>query len=396
MSITATPHGTPLDKLANGQLYYKLCMAFGQENVEIHREGVKSNWTHTPNLLAVHGAKRGFKDSYKRDTKGEEYQLNCPYCGDTRQRLYINHGWASKDGVTNSWKTFLAHCHNENCLASPDRQDQLYEYVMRRIHMHKRFDPQMIRSSKAPSTFDGRPPGIITPLDQLPISTPGRRYLVDRQFDPDELARDWGVGVVMQARHQLFAGRIYIPMMFKGQLAGWMCRFPADKLGALSLKEANIRKYLFSAGIHTSDMFYNYDQAKNYQFTILVEGATSAWKAGPWALGCCGNRVHDRQGELLRERAIEGSLDLVVLMLDPDQSASEIRQGRPHHQIVAERTLKSYLGRTTLLPVMLPAGTDPGKLSRRFILEETIRTGRSRGIAKSRLQLLQDQLKRLP
>ncbi len=34
------------------------------------------------------------------DEVGEEYSTSCPFCGDTRGRLYVNHLWGTKDKFT--------------------------------------------------------------------------------------------------------------------------------------------------------------------------------------------------------------------------------------------------------------------------------------------------------
>lgn len=55
--------------------------------------------------------------------------MNCPWCLDTRQRLYINHQWGEPDPVTGGKKLHLAHCFNEGCVDSYPRQKALYDRV---------------------------------------------------------------------------------------------------------------------------------------------------------------------------------------------------------------------------------------------------------------------------
>ena len=56
---------------------------------------------------------------------GEEYVLNCPFCGDTRHRFYINHMWGTKDDSSGSLNLWLMHCYNENCEENIENQDVL-------------------------------------------------------------------------------------------------------------------------------------------------------------------------------------------------------------------------------------------------------------------------------
>src|SRR4249920_1968854 len=54
---------------------------------------------------------------------GEYYRLCCPYCNDTRYRLYVNHMYGQKDRFGRRMK-FLAVCYNETaCMAKRENQD---------------------------------------------------------------------------------------------------------------------------------------------------------------------------------------------------------------------------------------------------------------------------------
>lgn len=53
---------------------------------------------------------------------GEEYVLNCPFCGDRRGRFYVNHAWGTYDTVTGSWNYHLIHCFNEDCHLKSSRR----------------------------------------------------------------------------------------------------------------------------------------------------------------------------------------------------------------------------------------------------------------------------------
>ena len=60
---------------------------------------------------------------------GEYYRINCPYCSDTRQRLWISYRWAEVDPRTRSELLHLAICFNEDCIDSYEVRQDLFERV---------------------------------------------------------------------------------------------------------------------------------------------------------------------------------------------------------------------------------------------------------------------------
>jgi hypothetical protein len=47
---------------------------------------------------------------------GEYYRVNCPFCNDTRHRLWVNHMFGQPDANGQPMR-FLVVCYNDNCLA---------------------------------------------------------------------------------------------------------------------------------------------------------------------------------------------------------------------------------------------------------------------------------------
>ena len=59
---------------------------------------------------------------------GEQYAVNCPFCGDTRQRLYISHMWDTEfvqNNVRYHCSDRLMHCFNEDCVAHPENRQKI-------------------------------------------------------------------------------------------------------------------------------------------------------------------------------------------------------------------------------------------------------------------------------
>src|ERR1017187_9480324 len=97
----------------NQSLYGMLTYHFGEVRITSEMEAMQ-----------CHYRKNVLTGEWQLDIAhpGEYYIISCPYCGDTRFRLRINHRWGVTDerGHSNLW---LAHCHNERCLeGNPERR----------------------------------------------------------------------------------------------------------------------------------------------------------------------------------------------------------------------------------------------------------------------------------
>ncbi len=63
----------------------------------------------------------------KVSNPGEYLRVNCPYCGDTKFRLWVNHRWGVYDQRTGTCNRWLAICYNEGCLANDDNREDFIE-----------------------------------------------------------------------------------------------------------------------------------------------------------------------------------------------------------------------------------------------------------------------------
>ena len=92
-------------------LYFRLKRQFGKVLVTNRGMG-----------LVIRPAGLGSKPSIV--SNGEYYRVNCPFCNDTRFRLYINHRWFEHK--------HMANCFNESCTSGElgkMRLDQLYLWL---------------------------------------------------------------------------------------------------------------------------------------------------------------------------------------------------------------------------------------------------------------------------
>src|SRR5205085_9645610 len=82
------------------------------------------------------------------DWPGEYYAVSCPYCSDTRQRLWINHRWGKYVPELKLDNLFLAICFNEDCLKRSGRA----------LHLPARVFDDFVRGGRPDPVLPGRPP----------------------------------------------------------------------------------------------------------------------------------------------------------------------------------------------------------------------------------------------
>ena len=260
------------------------------------------------------GIKKGRPDNLRAEVlhSGEELRVSCPYCNDTRKRLFINHRWGVKDeyGRQNLW---LAHCWNEECLSSYLRQKRLYELVFTN-ERPPRLD-QLLRGRIVDwRNIPAAPPGPVVPLSELAArdtSHPAVQYLRQRRFDPDYLSERYQVGFCLESVYALAENRIYIPITMDGKLRGWQGDPP---------------KYWSMPNMRRRELAYNWDSAVLHNTIVIVEGPADVWRTGPQALGCIGKTLSPELRHRLIGLCKQGSC---VVMLDPKQDVREALKKRP-------------------------------------------------------------------
>jgi hypothetical protein len=313
--------------------------------------------------------------------KGEYYKLPCPYCDDTRYRLYVHHLFHTDDPLTGRPMRHLAVCFNNDCLKT--RYRDFEERLFMQISMQER---EALRRKHADRAYAARglPVGPV-PMPEKVVSLRSLRpdhravsYLVGRGFDLDELDDNWVARYCVGASgvHAQAAERIIAPIYFDGECVGWQGRWPAD----LDWKSAKIPKYYTPRGFTKSRYVYNYDLARRHRIMVVCEGVTDVWAVGREAVALLGKTVSGAQKELLGAWA-RRTQGLLVLMLDPD--AWKVPEGQhPEHVAAKHRDLLYELRRATggrLVEVELPDGQDPAALGREAVWAEIRRAAGTAG-----------------
>jgi hypothetical protein len=273
---------------------------------------------------------------------GEYYCVNCPFCRDSRYRLWVNHLYGSDYENGRRSHTHLATCYNENCMAQPGRRAQLEQLI---------FGPgrPLLKKVqiKAPSCefvhTAVEPPGEVCSIAGMPDTHPAVQYMRSRGFDPMELDKHFSVGVctrIENVRYRIMLNRVYIPIVFNHALVGWQGRASND---------ASTPKYYNCPGTSKSRMLYNFDNASREPYVVVVEGVPSVWRIGRAAVCLFGKTM-----SLFQQTTISTTWagKPVVLILDNDAKAERDQ---------AISLLRAR--RCDVRPVYLPDKRDPADYS---------------------------------
>ena len=292
---------------------------------------------------------------------GQYFTASCPFCNDTRKRLWINHRWGVKDPETGSLNLYLAHCFNEECLQQSGRSWELYRMVYTPF-THELGEDLLVPAHRPAPARIVKWPGRQVGIGDLWGNHPCRLYLDDRGFDVALLASKLHVNYCLEASadYGLAQSRIIIPVCMGGQLKGWQARYvgePDDK---------NVPKYFNMPGMKKSELLYNYDTARQYPFVLLCEGVTDVWKAGPASVAMFGKTLSAMQKALIGTAWANGT---AVVLLDGDASTEAQEIYRELEGVVRQRVL-----------VSLPEGSDPGGLPAQVLAEQVANAARKQGI----------------
>jgi hypothetical protein len=316
---------------------------------------------------------------------GEFYTVNCPYCGDTRKRLWFNHtyGQLDDDGRIINWRVL---CYNEGCLSGNDRRAvenredleiRLFNAEIRAAD--RRFNLAILpgkRGDDGPLTAVEMP-GLVVGLDRLPHDHEAVRYMDDRGYDVGLLGRKYGLCYCRKAFefHQA-QGRIVIPIEMDGLLVGWQARY----VGELDWKETGVRKYYNLPGMKKRKMLYNWDRASRGGVVVIVEGVTSVWTIGDAGTALLGKSITAHQMQLLIGLAPAGGRPrCLVLMLDPD--ADQDHKERRRLDAAFSSLTNTYLKTGgAAVRVHLPKGKDPGDFDHETIWDMIYNAGDDRRV----------------
>jgi len=126
------------------------------------------------------------------------------------------------------------------------------------------------------------------------LQRPHRKYLKGRHFDPDELAKLWGLqGFGPVSR---FAWRLFIPIRLGSETVSWTTRAIVDYGQRYITAKHNEER------ISSREVLYGAELARHG--VVVVEGPTDAWSIGAGAVATLGVGYSQTQLRLLSEYPI--------------------------------------------------------------------------------------------
>ena len=326
----------------NDFLYHRLHNLFGA--VRVAHEGIGATIVPQP---------AGSKYKYRMTETGEYYCVDCPFCGDRKQRLWINHNWGV--GVKEDKMLWAAHCYNDGatCMENWNNVKTLHNkvyYAVGRQSVIARVRPGKKRDRSATCQL----PSNLVPVSELPEDHSIVRYMVDKRgFDLDLLSKAYGVsalpGIDMNQLH--LRNRFVIPYVFNGKTVGWQARYCDE----LDWKASRIPKYYTATGFSKSAFIYNFDTARKFPFVIICEGMTDVWSAGPYSISLLGCTASQQQ--------------LTLLLRNWDQFYVALDRTKDVTDEVRAKLVDPLREKAAVYEVELPKGSDPDKLGAQAFMD---------------------------
>jgi hypothetical protein len=333
--------------MRNELLYKALASVFEQEP-RIINEGAPAVVTLTTPTVTFDNNVETYLPA-NNATGGEQYAVCCPFCGDTRYRLYFSHMWNSiikTDRTTYRCSKHLMRCFNEECVSLRDTGNAEKDAICRRnfekvcsaldtaMQTAQSFDIDSVRQQAEQDletmANQVKLPKIRVPIDDKAVPAAILQYWIkERGYSMDTL-KQWDVQVglldyPMKRGHSTLVQFPFtiLPVYQYGQYWWWQGRLtPPDGTldGALEVDEfgEEYPKYYIPAGAKKSWTLYNLDDAQYYNDVVLVEGITDVWRVGKRAMAMFGKTLSSAQRHVLAARFAKKRIILVPDMNDPD------------------------------------------------------------------------------
>ncbi len=296
---------------------------------------------------------------------GEYYRVNCPFCGDTKKRLWVNHAYNQLDANGREMR-FLATCYNENCLSDFEKwkrfNDVIYGFQNAQNRNQSPFAVYegIIEDPSKPAQMPGP---VCQEVALLPAAHKAVQYMCgERRYSRDMLTR-YQISYCAQAHPQYRAAqdRIVFPIVMDEKLVGWQCRYIGDADWHVT------PKYYGLPGMRKRNMLYNFDRAKHMPFVVVVEGPTDVHVIGDAAVAVLGKHLSRYQVQRLVS-TWEGKP--IVMLFDSD-ARDEMRG--------AVQDLVNYR-QNPVVEVELHEGFDPGDYDQITLWNTIHARARDRGI----------------
>jgi DNA primase len=182
---------------------------------------------------------------------------------------------------------------------------------------------------------------IVFPNGTQQLTQRAKDYLISRNFNPEDLAREWGLMSTGNIGDYKF--RILAPIYLNGVLISYQCRDITGKANTPYLPcriDQSVYNFEYS--------LYGIDKAvQKSKKCVVVEGITDVWRLGPGSLGTFGINFTNKQVQLLSK-----TFDEIFILFDPEDQAQE----------QADKLFFSLRGYNKKCEVLTLDSGDPGDL----------------------------------
>lgn len=255
---------------------------------------------------------------------GEQYKVSCPFCRDTRTRLYINHTYGQPDDTGRL--RYIARCYNEDCLKQEENRDKLKTMLTAFINVPNR-GSMAIRPLAAAWDIPQVRSKPVLPEDTIPLTElhsmiPNHVAITwlmqTRQYSWDMIRQH---NVMYCFRSQMWptaTNRIIFPCYANGELYGWQARY----IGKPPHKR--VPKYFNLPNMQKESVFYNWDVAKHSPYLVITEGIPAVHFLGHAAVAVLGKTISPMQFSLLQ--AFKGKPIIVWFDTDAQNKLLYLKQ----------------------------------------------------------------------
>lgn len=282
------------------------------------------------------------------DSDGEQYNVCCPFCGDTRFRLTIPHTYGTTIHTRSGEKIQFpsaAWCFNEtHCMDDKRKRRELKRTVLEG-HPPILFQPED-NEGEEETTDEVVYPSKLVKLSSLSKDHRARWYLREkRRFDPLQLDK-LGFRYCPEDDRKLVRERIFIPILNRYlELVGGQMRLPRDVDGKFP------PKYFTLTDTRLGSVLFNFWRAQEEDTIVVTEGVFDALRAGKRGVASFNCHLTKQQRDKLLDR------DMVIFAYDPGFKEDSTTRRSYEQRINQLRSAGVVVRELTL-----PDGKDPADM----------------------------------
>jgi hypothetical protein len=290
------------------------------------------------------------------------YRVNCPFCTDTQQSLWVSYRWGERTHWRRPRDLRLAVCYHRDCLSRPGVAQELCDFVFGGSTHWLMPDPVRGGHRLVVTGWPVKKPGELSwRLSVLEDDHPAVVYLRSRGYDTRWLGHTMRVRSceISHPEYPMARDRIIFPIIQGFTYLGWLARHvgePADP---------RVPTYIAMPGMDTSQVLFNFDKARKFPFVVVCAEALDACAFGLEAVALLGRTVSAAQAELIAAAWGRGT---AVILLGGDARG----EAREAHDALAGLVRRRVI-------VTLPDGKGPGDFPREALRQIVFDAARQQG-----------------